>query len=707
MSRIAARLLCAAVLSMCVLVGGPIGSASAMCEGDISPVRPDGTPVGWFLSPPNVGQHVDSSGAKVDNDYPSGSPFDDSKVSWSDTFGYGGHWNTYDLGCGPDAAHAPLAGPFTAFGNLVMEIAKFPVAVLSQVQDWLTSDPFSWLDPVTATIAQTFKQNVWLQFFPLSLVVLGLVFIWQSRRADFNATMSATGWALVVITLSVFLLNYPQKANSLMTSAITSGSAVASSPFSNGNFADEVSQYIIYPQWLQGELGSSTSAVAQKYGEDLYAAQHLTWVEAQRVDRAGQAPTSISLPDPNQTPSQREDALLPRQKDEDFKDVAKQVKADDRTAYENLQGLHGENRLAAAVIMSVYTWTASLFMCMALAFLALALLMVRAVVIAAPIAAIVGVHERYRHVLKGILNMFVASLVAVVKFTLAAGVFSLVVSGVIAAPTNQALKLLLVLVSTVVALMVVKPIRTLKTVIPAADPNTSYLKQALGYVVHRKAVEEGVEDGLADARRQAAAPAPPGVASTRAEEESLDPLPTTTSERSEYRIFAEDPNPRDAESASYGSAPASGVSGRHLAHDRQLATVPDPAASPHMHVTGQPSMAGVRLLASSPTPQADAVPTPTPVLVGGPVDATGTTAPPVASERIGVVPRSPVDEHYGDIYSRSEDREHAETLIDDLPLADKQIDANGNEVFVVYRTRNDPDAAVAAQPRRTQKTADT
>ncbi|MBA2560765.1 MAG: hypothetical protein H0V07_12955, partial [Propionibacteriales bacterium] len=373
MSRLAARLLCAAVLAACLLGGGPAITASAICEGNISPVRPDGTPVGWFVSPPNVGQHPGGSGANVDNDYPSGSPFGDPKASWSNTFGYGAHWNTYDLGCGPDAARAPLAGPFTAFGNLVMEVAKFPVAVLSQVQEWLTSDPFSWLDPVTATIADKIEQNVWLKFFPLSMIFLGLVFVWQSRRADFNATLSATGWALIVLTLSLFFLHYPQKANSMMTSAIASGTEVASSPFSNGDFADQVSEHIIYPQWLQGELGSSTGAVAQKLGHDLYASQHLTWREAQQVDRTG-------------------DAEIPKQKNEDFKDTATIVQYADRTAYENLQGLHGENRLAAAFIMSVYTWTASLFMFMALAFLALALLMVRAVVIAAPIAAIVGVH---------------------------------------------------------------------------------------------------------------------------------------------------------------------------------------------------------------------------------------------------------------------------------------------------------------------------
>lgn len=662
MRRLAARLVCAAILAASILLAGPIGTAAAMCEGDITPVRPDGTPVGWFVSPPKVGTHPDGSGSQVPDAYPGGNPFTDRKVSWSDTLGYGAHWNTYDLGCGPDAAHAPLAGPFTAFGNLMLEVAKFPVAVLSQVQQWLTSDPFSWLDPVTATISHRIEHNVWLKLFPLSLIVLGLVFVWQSRRADFNATLSATGWALIVLTLSLFFLHYPQRANTMMTSAITSGSAVASSPFSDGNFADEVAKHIIYPQWLQGELGSSTSAVAQKYGEDLYTSQHLTWNEAQRVDRAGDANSPIPRLGTPPTAAQQHDAQIPEVKDQEFKSVAEKVKAADPTAYQNLQGLHGENRLAAAFIMSVYTWTASAFMFMALAFLALALLMVRAVVIAAPIAAIVGVHDRYRHALKGILNMFVASLVAVIKFTLAAGVFSVVVSGIIEAPTNQALKLLLVLVSTVVALMVVKPVRTLKTVIPGADPATSYAKQALGYVLNRKAVEDGVEDGLAHSRSRTGPPLE--VKSTRAEEESLDPIPAGAPSPGRYRIFADDPSSADEPLfLAYGASPASGV---HEAH----------------HLQAQQS-AGAPELVSSPAMQAD-------------VDAR--QAP--AADRILIRSQSPVDGEYGDIYSRSMDARDAESVaIDDLPIADKQLDDDGKEVFVVYRTSDDPDRPHRWTPR--------
>jgi hypothetical protein len=638
MTRMAARLISAAIVAVAILVGVPAAPAAAMCEGHISPVRPDGTPVGWFVSPPNVGQHTDPSGAVVDDDYPGTTPFQDAKASWSDTFGYGAHWNTYDLGCGPDAAHAPLAGPFTAFGNLMLEVAKFPVAVLSQVQAWLTSDPFSWLDPVTASIADKIEHDVWLQFFPLSLIVLGLIFVWQSRRADFNATLSATGWAVIVVTLSVFFLNYPQQANSMMTSAITSGSQAASSSFSNGHFADQVSRDIVYPQWLQGELGSSSSAVAQQYGEGLYAAQHLTWREAQVLDAAGPA-GPVRLPNSGQTEQQWRDAQLPRQKDSDFRDLASKVKAADPTAYENLQGLHAENRLAAAFIMSVYTWTASLFMFMALAFLALALLMVRAVVIAAPIAAIVGVHERYRHTLKSVLNMFVAALVAVVKFTLAAGVFSVVVSGIIAAPTNQALKLLLVLVSTVVAVMVVKPVRTLKTVVPAVDPTTSYARQAVEYVLHRKAVEDGVEDGVAAARSTAGASAPAEVSSSRAEEESLDPIPATRP--------AHHPDSADMDAG--------------VAHGA--------AAEIDSRVAGRPS-------AAVPSP-----PVATAASVAEPVRAAITATPGPTTREADV----------GDLYSRRTDRELAESLVDDLPIADKQLDPGGNEVFVVYRTSHDAD----------------
>ena len=63
MTRMAARLVCAAIAAVALLVVVPAGPAEAMCEGHISPVRPDGTYGGTsfggsFLTPLAIGQTV-------------------------------------------------------------------------------------------------------------------------------------------------------------------------------------------------------------------------------------------------------------------------------------------------------------------------------------------------------------------------------------------------------------------------------------------------------------------------------------------------------------------------------------------------------------------------------------------------------------------------------------------------------------------------
>jgi hypothetical protein len=444
----------------------------------------------------------------------------------------------------------------------------------------------------------------------------------------------------------VFFLQYPTKAAGAMTQAVQSGKSIASAPFDSGDFPDTLSRHVIYPQWLQGELGSTTSATAKQYGEDLYRAQHYTWQEAEVIDAAGSIPSPYSPIDHHLDEADRAALKLQHDKQDEFRTLANQIQATDPDAYQNLQGKNGVNRLAAAFIMAFYTWTASLFMALALAILALALLMVYAVVIGAPLAGIIGMHDRFRHVFKGVLNMFVAAVVGVVKLTLAAGVYAVVVSAIVAAPGNQAIKLLLTMVAAVVALMVVKPIKTFKTVIPGVDPHASMLRHLASYAVQHKAAEEGAKDAVAE--QQPTSSSSPArvqtVSSPRVEEQSMDPIPSANANppQSDVRaVLAGSTSPPDEK----GETPV-------------LVLAPATAARPAL---GQGDGSGVP---ATPRQEDDTRP-----------------------DREQTPRSSTVHDIDDQVFTTAGD---AVPEINDLPLAEPQLGADGNEVFVIYRTTDRP-----------------
>jgi len=102
--------------------------------------------------------------------------------------------------------------------------------------------------------------------------------------------------------------------------------------------------------------------------------------------------------------------------------------------------------------------------------------------VVAPVTAVVGILPKYHGALAKLWDLFTASLVAVAKFTLASGVMTMVLGAVQAADMSGAARLFFVIVATVVGIVLTKPIRSLKTVLPGLDPNQSYLKKLVQHI---------------------------------------------------------------------------------------------------------------------------------------------------------------------------------------------------------------------------------
>jgi len=679
-----------------VLVGPTASPASAICEGDITPVQPGSGPLGLSVDPPASP--------------PKGDPLTDKKAPWLQTYGPSTKWNTYDLGCGPDMANHPTSKPFTAEANLFMDQALLPVVISEELTNWVTGDPFGFLDPMIVGIQHKVEHNVFAQLMPLALLGLGAWFVWKSRSAMAHETATTAIGAVLIVGGAVFLLQWPERANNAFQDVLQTGVDVAQSPFGQPDFSDAMFDDVVYPHWLAGEVGSPDSDVARKYGPDLYRSQHLTYAEvaearaaqaeADSHDQGPQNPTNGSDDadtscGTNQAAcdNQQDDGGLPPldpgdsgcgvnqaqcdqtamddlidEKRELFKDTAEKVESEDPAAYDVLTGRDGaDNRPGLALEATVYLWCTSAFYIISQFMLGLAMLVVRAAIIAFPLLAPLAIFPKFRPKLASLLDLVAAALVGGFKFMFAAGLYSTIAQGILSSPQAMLLKVILLVVIAVVGLLLLRPIRTLKTFVPGADPNHSYLaaalKRTLDFAVTSTAVETGIAAANDNKQAQKAEPAAPAPSRRLAEEETMPglepmyrpsrgvpPRPTT--------VFAERVD-RDDYSPAPGPMPALGA-----------APSLDPA------LAGAPSR--VRAISASGVPDYTGT-----SLTSGPRHRAEPSTPP------GMVTVA-FDED-APIFRASEGLE-VNRSSQPAP-ADLVVDGDGREVFVLFRTSDDRRAA--------------
>jgi hypothetical protein len=552
------RLLGVLMFAGLLLVLPGAAPAGAACEGDITPVSPNSGPLGLSTSPPK--------------NPPKSDPLKDKDAPWLDTYGPSTKWNTYDLGCGPDLLNNPTSKPLTAQANYFTDWALLPVIVGDAMEDWVADDPFDFLDSTVAEIQEKMRFQVVGLLLPLSIAGLGLWLLYRARKAEFHETADAAVGALLIVGVAMFLLQYPQRANDTFQEVIDGGVTIAQSPFgAETDFSDVMFREVVYTHWLAGELGDADSTVAKKYGPDLYRSQHLTYAEVaeaetRQAEMDANACDPLTQPDKDCTDNNQQSGsteqcpygpcsttareMLNKEKQKLFKDTAEKVEDEDPGAYDVLTGKDGaDSRPGVASLMGVYLWVTSFFYIVAQFMLGLSLLLIRVFIICFPIVALLAVFPQYRDKARSLIDLLAAAFIGGLKFILASGIYSTVAHGILGAPTSLMVKLILLLITGVAAIMIVKPIRTLKTMVPGADPYHSYgarmLKGAVDFAFTKQAVEQGVAAG------QLAAPATAGAkhrgTSYRAEQETLPPLPPTypptAPQRPPTRIFAEQIHP--------------------------------------------------------------------------------------------------------------------------------------------------------------------
>jgi hypothetical protein len=400
----------------------------------------------------------------------------------------------------------------TQSANVVMSMLGGLLAGLGSLEAMAKTSSLDWLTQVVGGVADRLKGPLLALWLPLAMLGVGLLIGFRSKRASYADTMRTALIIVGAVGMATFALAFPATASRAVDQAVVGVSRAAGGQFS-ASATDAVAREGAYRTWLTGNFGDPDGAVAKDLGPRLLSATRYTWSDMKRISADPAAKDRIDTA-----------------KATEFEAVATELERRDPAAYETFTG-RGE-RTAPALLGVVVVLCMGLFIGLAMLMVLIARVMMQGLALAAPLAAVLGVLPTHTSVLTRLWDLFTAALVAVAKFVIAGGVMALVLAAIQA---NDALgagaKLFWVLVATVVGIVLTRPIRTFKTIVPGLDPNRSYVRTAMSgvasYFGTRLGAEDGTEAGartsfpqLAPSSEIAALPA----ASSDARE-SLEPLP--------------------------------------------------------------------------------------------------------------------------------------------------------------------------------------
>lgn len=464
-----ARLLAALAVGFALLIGGA-PAAHAICEGDPpTPKSPRSGMSGAFVTPVDIDLPPPDDIRVGDILENQPNPFTDENVDFVDVYGYGYHWGMWDVGCGPDAIADPPAVALNSISNIMFDIGLLGGASAQAVGEQIFNSPLDFLNSTVASTQNTVMNTIWSVWFPITIMMVGIYLLIRARKAELSETSSATLFVVVIVTASVYFLTLPLKAVDLADQAMTTGVETMTSISSDDRLEETMARSIYYPTWLQGTFGSSTSAAANEYGPELFWTQHYTWTEValnNAIQEAGED-HFLSLAH----------GAIERQKAEAFRQIASEIEDTYPAAYEHLRGKESGDRLGIAIIAIIFAMTTAFFHVVAMAFLLLAMMVVRGFIIAFPLAGIVGAYPPARPTMARLWDILTAAVWNVMKFAFAAALYLVIAQPLLTSRVNAWWKIFILIVLTVAMLMILRPIRALKTMTPGLDPQRSYWRE--------------------------------------------------------------------------------------------------------------------------------------------------------------------------------------------------------------------------------------
>lgn len=467
-------LICALGVTAAVAVGSSQPAAADWCQDAPRPVEPKSGVPGQLTAQPSPSDVPDTTA----------DPFaKDAKVGIGDVYGYNWVWYTYDLGCGSDMLRDPLAVVNTVNGSATLSFSAAVVAGLDSLEKLATADQMSWAMNVVGNVAGSLKDLVlgnadrkMIGWLPLAAVALGIFIAFRARRSSHAQTFQTLlifGGALL---LTVYTLVFPYTASKAVDDGAKGIAQFAGAGF-NGSIADTVNRGSPYRTWLAGNFGDPDSDLAQRLGPRLTDATHYSWSDMKRIDADPAARTAID-----------------ETKAAEFKAVAAEVKAASPTAYETFQGR--TDRSGPALFALLLTVCMSLFAFMAMIMTLVGRVMMQALVLAAPLGAVLGILPPGHVVLQKMWGLFTSAVVTIAKFTIAAGVMGLVLGGLASLDRPSGESVFWIIVATIVGLSLTKPVRSFKGMMPGLDPNHSYVRSLMSGVMAAAGASQGASGAI-------------------------------------------------------------------------------------------------------------------------------------------------------------------------------------------------------------------
>lgn len=396
-----------------LLVGAPtavahadLGPINTDCKTAPTPTSPEAFPYPGSISPqPEDPQKV-------------GDPFAPNTTtglyeaySWAAI----GSWSTYDLGCGPDAAVAPDAIVNNSIANLMAGIAVWISAAAAGLV-YFAFNPGKWIgffDPLVKGTVDALADNLFVSVATIMVFAVAGVIMWQSHRANMAGAIKSVGWIMLVIVGSLVLFNYPVQsakvADEMVLTAqsqvysVAQGQGKGNTPQSSAMGA--VYDNVFYRQWLSGELGSPDAEVAKKYGDELFRASNYSWKEWDKAKH-----------------DKGYRQKLEKDKAKLWDDTAAKIKDEDSSAYKTLTGKTNARLGAAFAMMFGAATTLPFIVVSAIAVIA-SLIMIRGLVMIAPLALALSVLPRFSGIATGMCKTALAAALNAVAFSLIAAIY--------------------------------------------------------------------------------------------------------------------------------------------------------------------------------------------------------------------------------------------------------------------------------------------
>lgn len=261
--------------------------------------------------------------------------------------------------------------------------------------------------------------NRWVEI-ALGIVALGII-IDAVRRGNFAQAYHSAGWALFVLGLVTYINIAPvtvaTSATGLVTSTVNSAYAAldGSGQSTAGAAGNLEMDEVLYPMWLQGEFGSSSSPAAKKYGRALFDANGYTWAE---TDGGTKAPSTSVMAG----------------KKAEWNATVTAIQKMDPAAYQTITG-QGSSRTGAGFVAMIAAALTTFFRIVSAILIVASLLMLLLGVIVSPVVCAIALNSRLSFVLKSLADKIVSALISAVVFAILASLNILMV-GVLLSPAS-------------------------------------------------------------------------------------------------------------------------------------------------------------------------------------------------------------------------------------------------------------------------------